>query len=340
MTSTPWSAGPIPVVHSVVDGKALGNILCDRYTFDTPFDCQLLVRGVNDVYLIRAGQTRFVARVWRSGLRSNGEVDFETSYLVHLHQSGLNVSHPLPDRDGGAFFVVDAPEGPRQVSVFTWAHGRSFANVPTPATASAIGADLARIHLASETFVPPIDRPVDFQVGIRKTFGYVESPLADRPGEYARYRKIADAVLDMLESGPARDLPRHPIHGDFHARNVFVENGQPPLFLDFDACGQGPFLTDITSFIWANPYIALDPACNKLSERTGEDFMSGYESVRPLSPSESQLLAFYILAKEINFLGAKWSSADKVGPNTFLNAGWDWFADSIRRHVAEAGLLV
>ncbi|MSO65875.1 MAG: hypothetical protein EXQ85_08795 [Alphaproteobacteria bacterium] len=90
--------------------------------------------------------------------------------------------------------------------------------------------------------------------------------------------------------------------------------------------------------MWATPYIALDPTCRSLTAAVNERFLAGYTRVRPFTADERRLYPLFIAGKEMNFLCAKMSGVNVLGPGTFLYAGWDWFAESVRRHIAEAGL--
>lgn len=334
------NAGPIPIVHSVLDGRALGREIRSRYGLTEPFDCELLVRGVNDVYVVTAGSARYAARVWRANFRTSDQVAFELAFLLHLKEAGIPVVAPLRSTEGGTFFLVEAPEGTRQVALFDWVKGTSFANIPTAAVAEKIGAGMAQIHLAARSFVPPARRPIEYRDHITENLPLVLRRLADRPADAAFYPRYAEAILKGLDQPAARALPRHAIHGDFHARNVFADQGGNIEFLDFDAAGEAPALQDIVSYVWATPYIARDVACAGLTEEMNDRFMAGYRSVRPLTADEEKLLPLYIAAKEMVFLGAKFAGVGAQGPNTFLLAGWDWFAQRARRHAAEAGFAI
>lgn len=44
----------LPITHSVLHAKALGERIKDHYGLAEPFRCELLTRGMNDVYLVRS----------------------------------------------------------------------------------------------------------------------------------------------------------------------------------------------------------------------------------------------------------------------------------------------
>ena len=58
------SASP-PVVASVLAPEAVAALARERHDLpDGPLECELLNRGFNDHYLLRAGGERFVLRVY------------------------------------------------------------------------------------------------------------------------------------------------------------------------------------------------------------------------------------------------------------------------------------
>lgn len=83
------------------------------------------------------------------------------------------------------------------------------------------------------------------------------------------------------------DLPDRPIHGDFQPKNLLFKDGQPGGILDFDQCRRDALVCDIAPLLM--PFVPLDLRhCAALLE--------GYESVRPLSDAEWDLLPALVRA--------------------------------------------
>ena len=59
-----------PVQHSLLSSLALGKRVEACYNLPRPISCRFWYRGINDSYLIEAGESRFMLRVapanWRS----------------------------------------------------------------------------------------------------------------------------------------------------------------------------------------------------------------------------------------------------------------------------------
>lgn len=53
----------IPAVHTILDAKPLGVEIRRRWQLPDPFHCELFVRGMNDVYLVKTAD-----KISRSGV--------------------------------------------------------------------------------------------------------------------------------------------------------------------------------------------------------------------------------------------------------------------------------
>jgi Ser/Thr protein kinase RdoA (MazF antagonist) len=119
-----------------------------RYALQGPVKGFLLYRGINDVYLVAAGDQKYALRVWRRGGREidMDAVSYEVNFLDYLRQQQFPVSAPLRARDGSLYFKVDSTEGARALALYDWAPGRKFGECLDEGTAYRIGAVFARLH--------------------------------------------------------------------------------------------------------------------------------------------------------------------------------------------------
>jgi Ser/Thr protein kinase RdoA (MazF antagonist) len=189
----------------------------------------------------------------------------------------------------------------------------------------------------SQSFVPTVQRPIDFPGSIRRNYPALARRLHGRPGDLAFYEQAGEAIAQALEQAYADGITVGAIHGDIHANNAFITEEGDLSILDFDTCGVAHLAHDLMSFVWANEYISL--RAPGLGPDISDAFMEGYEAVRPLSDQERAFLPLAMAAKEFSFMcgmsaGVKFIGHMSMGPDKF-----DWFAQSVRRHVEEAGLL-
>src|SRR5262245_12672949 len=88
-----------PTIESIV--RFIGK----HYALEGPISCQMLQRGLNDVYIVRGKLgDRYVFRLSQRRARGPADIEAETAFLMHLAQSGVPVAAPVPTRSGN-FFV-------------------------------------------------------------------------------------------------------------------------------------------------------------------------------------------------------------------------------------------
>ena len=74
----------IDASHSIVDHDQLGALIRERYDVGKDTFCELIHRGMNDVYKVRDGNKVTACRVWRTKWRSFDDVAYELGFLEHL----------------------------------------------------------------------------------------------------------------------------------------------------------------------------------------------------------------------------------------------------------------
>ncbi len=324
-----------PIIHSVLDPGALAAAIDARYDLGGASAVELLYRGMNDVYLVRAPKAQFAARVWRTKWRSPEKIAYELSFLTHLHAADVPVALPEPLRDGALSFAVDAPEGSRAVALFAWAPGSKFAQRPTEESASAIGVAFAKMHLAGRTFQPPTHMRTNDPADLVDNLATLRGLIAGRDDDLAYYPKVAEALATRFASLDIEALPFGPTHADFHFTNVHVTDDGLVTLLDFDNSGEDFLMQDVMACVWANEYMGLD-------RKFADSFTAGYETLRPFTPAERDHAPLFRLAKEFRLIAGFSKNVNAIGyaPLRFRTNILDWFAWSIRRHVAEAGLEI
>jgi Ser/Thr protein kinase RdoA (MazF antagonist) len=68
-------------------------------------------------------------------------------------------------------------------------------------------------------------------------------------------------------------------------------------------------------------------------------FMQGYEEVRPIEDFERSCLPLFMCSKEFSYMCGMSDGVNYVGHMSFGPQHFDWFAQSVRRHVEEAHLF-
>lgn len=72
----------------------------DHYEIHEPDKLQYFLRGMNDTYILETALEKYIFRVYRADRRSKSDIDFELELLNDLQDKGINVSIPIPRKDG------------------------------------------------------------------------------------------------------------------------------------------------------------------------------------------------------------------------------------------------
>ena len=285
------SDGAFPAVYSLLSPAALASRVLGAYPLAEPVACRLLYVGVNDTYLVDAGDDRYVLRVYRAGWRTRAEIEYELDLIAHLDREGIAVATPVARRDGALAQELRAPEGVRHAVLFTYVAGVEPG--PGEEESALFGATLARIHAAATRFSSRHERaPVAFPGMLDRPLAAVEPVLATRPDLRADLLAPSDRLRAALRAWPDGALSWGVLHGDYQPKNARLvappdgEGGPRLTVFDFDHCGPGWCAYDLAVYRHA----ALRREGGEAAWRA---FLRGYTGERALN--EVDLAAIPIL---------------------------------------------
>ena len=323
----------VPASHAILHAVPLGEQIQEHFGLGNPFNCELLHRGMNDFYMVREGGKQYAARVWRPMSRPDSDVDYEIEFLLHLHDGGIPIPTPRRGLDGSNFMPIEAQDGNRATALFAWAYGKPYSANPTIEISRKMGEIFGRLHKRSMSYKPKQERVIDRSRNIKKAAPLLAELVAHRPEDQALYARLGDEVLKRYDEVRRRtDLPMGTVQGDFHIHNAFVTDDGHITIMDFDACGRDYFVQELMSYKWSIEKNNLDP-------RLWDVFLEGYETERPLSDAEREMIPLFLLWKEFQYLNGFAISVNAIGHAQFFFPGFDWFGKSIRKHMADAKLL-
>ncbi len=267
-----------PITYSTLAPQALVDRVLSRYAVGEITSCVFWMRGLSDIYLVEAGEIRYVLRVSHAHWRSKAEIEFELELLAFLHKNYIPVAYPLTTNDGQLAIEIPALEGKRYAALFTYAEGQVAVGDLNKVQAQKLGETLAQLHGTAQDFNCHIDRP-------HLTIEYLlDDSLRDLSpflnGATRAY--MNDAIANIKEQ--ICHLPQtFPIWsvcwGDPHSGNVhFTDTNEITLF-DFDQCGYGWRSFDIAKFLQVTLRAGISPVVRKA-------FLHGYQSVQPLEDIE------------------------------------------------------
>lgn len=327
------SARTFPTVHTILEAKALGREIQRRWALPDPFHCELLVRGMNDVYQVKTGGKRYAARVWRANYTRRGGNDYEMQFLAFIKARGIPVAAGLPLPDGRYLATLDGPDGARDLALFEWVEGTLlFSHPDRVPLARRAGELLGRMHVVARDFHYDNPRYGDFAEGIREKFRFVAEIAAHRPDDVAFWKKCADRIVAAREKLDRDSLPWGVTHSDLHPHNVMIAPDSSVILMDFDGCGEDFLAQELAVLAWAGRK-------NGFPEDAVQSFLAGYDSARPRTDEERALEPLFIATKEMRLLCGFAANVNAVGHAAFRHPNLDWFRASVEKNCRAAGLI-
>jgi Ser/Thr protein kinase RdoA (MazF antagonist) len=236
-------------------------------------------RGLSDVYLVKTADQPYILRVSQAHWRSRADIEFEMALLEFLHQRHIPVSYPLETYDRQAILEIKAPEGQRFATLMSYAPGEIALGDFNPVQSHALGATVAKLHIATTDFHTTIDRqPLDLEHLVDQSLEII-LPHIQNPATVAALRSTGEQLHAALYGLP-QEAPFWVIcWGDPHSGNVHCTADQQMTLFDFDQCGYGWRAFDIAKFL----QMAL---CSGMRYSVRDAFLEGYQSIQPLVDEE------------------------------------------------------
>jgi Ser/Thr protein kinase RdoA (MazF antagonist) len=281
-----------PVVQSLLSPSALLEVVAAEYDVGRLLDCRLWIAGHADVYLVTTDRDRYVLRVYRTGWRTDDEIAYEIDALRHLTKKGVSVAVPVVRKDGAWFRTVEAPEGARQLALFTFARGRA---APGEAGFSEhFGRGLAALHAATDDFRSSHARfRLDLAILLDRPLSRLAPLLAHRSEDWRYLVELAERLRRGVEAFTGARLDWGFCHGDAFGGNAHLD-GEVLTHFDFDDCGPGWRAYDLATYRWICAWRAGDAA-----DARWQEFLSGYRERRPLAESELAAVPLFVAVREI-----------------------------------------
>ncbi|MFM9936604.1 MAG: homoserine kinase [Novosphingobium sp.] len=227
--------------------------------------------------------TRYILTMYEFRIEM-ADLPFFLSLLDHLAAKGCPVPRTIHDRAGRLFLTRPGPDGKdKALALIEYLPGVSV-STPTPGQARAVGAELARLHLAAADY--PGTRANT--MGVTEWQRLAEACGADGLAQIdPALAALVASELPRLAAAWPQDLPTGVIHADLFPDNVLMLGDVVTGLIDFYfACN------DILAYDLAVTHVAWCFADdNSFRADVSAALMQGYESVRLLSPAERGALS-------------------------------------------------
>ena len=275
-------------VYTDVGDEELAAFLA-TYDLGELLSCKGIAEGVeNTNYFLHTSAGSFILTLYEKRV-NEADLPFFLGLMEHLSARGLNCPQPVRNRAGQALGRLAG----RPAVIVTFLEGISVKR-PSARHCRAVGAALAKLHLASADF--PMRRPNALSLaGWPPLFAAAEAQ-ADRvsPGLAERTRR---ELAHLSEVWPAV-LPTGVIHADLFTDNVFFIGPEVSGLIDFYFACTDAFAYDLA--ICLNAWCFEQDGAFNITK--GQALIAGYEAVRRLSPPEVEALPTLCRGSALRFM--------------------------------------
>jgi homoserine kinase type II len=221
-------------VYTSVDATELSAWLA-RYSVGSLLDHAPIPSGIeNTNYFVNTDKGAFVLTLYER--LPQEDLPFYLNLTAHLAKHGVHVATPQADRSGGLFSVLHG----KPASLVARLQGRAHMQ-PSVQECAVIGAELARMHIASATYRPRLTN--------RRGPGWMLTTSRQvRPFLNAEQNALlAEEIVFQRKAREARadKLPVGAIHADLFRDNVLFDDQGLAGFIDFGFAATDAFVYDL-----------------------------------------------------------------------------------------------
>ncbi|HKU46890.1 MAG TPA: homoserine kinase [Burkholderiales bacterium] len=270
------------VYTSVSEGE-LGDWL-RNYSVGELRACEPIKAGIeNSNYFVTTSQGRYVLTLFER--LPAAELPFYLDLMAHLARHGIPCPAPIANLADQYLGWLNG----KPAALVTCLPGRSLED-PGAAHCEALGALLARMHLAGRSYGAYLENPRGpkwWRFAARAVMGFLEKPQ----------QELLESELAFQSGQRFPDLPRGPVHADLFRDNALFEDSRLSGVIDFYFAGVDCLLYDLA--VCANDWclkadFGLDPARLKAMLRS-------YHALRPLGALEQAAWPAMLRAAALRF---------------------------------------
>jgi len=183
-------------------------------------------------------QVRYVVKFYRPTRWNEAQLIEEHRFCEHLLEAGLNLSAPL---------VING----NRLHLFNGYHFALFNNLSARSldidnidNLYDVGCTLGKMHKISTHHQFESRPTLNIQQTIQQaTLDLTACPFIPNAIQAPLFETI-EKITCKIKTHQFNNMPAIAIHGDAHASNILLKNGQP-YWVDFDDCKMGPAVQDI-----------------------------------------------------------------------------------------------
>ncbi len=241
------------------------------------------------ITVTKAGETQFYFLTIFEQLKKS-ELEFFMPLLSHLQENGCQLASPIKSIHGDLTFTVKQ----KDAAIFYCLPGKTL-STPNINQCRLVGAQLAKIHLAAQSFTQSHDNS--------RGYYWLQRQINSKQLDLAQdNQQIMEEQLIHLQScwqqwGEDADLPKGFIHADLFPDNSLFVGDTLSGIIDFYAGGSDYWVFDVAICIMA--WCKSD--AHFINDSLKEALLAGYQSQRQLSNAEIKALPDFLRLAVLRF---------------------------------------
>jgi homoserine kinase type II len=256
-----------------------------RHTAGTLAELTPIASGIeNTNYFVTTERGRYVLTLYERLPAS--ELPFYLNLMAHLSRSGCEVPAPVPDRTGALFSFLNG----KPASLVERVDGVPV-EAPDAMHCAKVGAALARLHLASQTYRPRLTNR-------RGPAWWRTAARAVKPHLTPSQAALLDAEIKFQTGFGRGKLPKGAIHGDLFCDNVLFDGERVAGIIDFGFAATDFYAYDLA--ITVNDW-CVDADGAPLDPSLLTALVQEYHAIRPMSDDEREAWPSLLRAAALRF---------------------------------------
>ena len=237
----------------------------------------------NTNYFVYTTAGRYVLTLFEK-LRA-AELPFYLDLMAHLADHGIPSARPLPNRSGSLLGNLNG----KPAALVSFLPGKDV-EAPGQPHLAAVGAMLARIHLAGQSYRSRMENP--------RGLPWWKAVMPEIVGFLSREEaKLLRDEVAFQSGHPLAALPRGAIHADLFRDNVLFEGTRISGVIDFYFACTDSFLYDVA--ITVNDWCVREDG--SLDEDEARVLLEAYTKTRPCAEGEAAAWPVALRAAALRF---------------------------------------
>ncbi len=290
-----------------------------RYAIGGAVDLEPIAAGIeNTNYFLTTATGRYVLTLYER--LPSEDLPFYLNLMAHLARAGVECPAPIPDRTCALFSILNG----KPAGLVSRVDGAPIGN-PDVAHCAAVGAALARLHVASATYRARLSNR-------RGPSWWRQAARAVRPFLDDEQNELIAAELKFQTGFREGKMPRGAIHGDLFCDNVLFEGDRVTGIIDFGFAATDFLAYDVA--ITVNDWCVVGDGVDAgaLVPALVDALVMSYDAVRPLTDDERRQWPALLRAAALRFWLSRLYDLHLPRPGELIHAHDPAHFERILRH--------